>query len=501
MTTLTTLWIAWAISSFCPVADQGIADVRLMYQRGEFARVVDVGSGLLAGDPDNAELHHLVGRAMIDAGYNLRTEQAIDHLQHSMRGLPPDHWMLGWSHVYIGMAHDMAGRKQQARGAYELAIALDVTPECTAVARRRLALLAEGTIDPLVAAMQQDYAAKNYAAVVQAGRKALAAVPSGPGSGPATDNLPIKDPLFYHLLGRALIDQGERSDVPQAREHLQTSLSLADKREWISGWSHFYLGRAGELDGDLEGARQAYQRAVALAATPECVSSARFRLRHLGSDPYAGWLTHEMAYVTLRYPPDSPLAANPAAYGRRFDAAHQAIARALGVSPQTKIQVYLYTDAAQGRDITGQEVGWSDRENQVVHQHLKQTTGHEIAHCLSHFMTPAPYCDSVVLNEGLAVYFDQAGDDKNEAARRLLETGRLPDFSELETTFRSRDDAYALAGSFVGFLWHNYSRDIFRAAWRDAAGGQYETAFQRHYHRSSAQLSEEWKQYLGERGK
>lgn len=278
--------------------------------------------------------------------------------------------------------------------------------------------------------------------------------------------------------------------------HLQRSLAQADERRWIEGWNHFYLGRAHEQLGDLDRARHYYLRAIELQATPECVSSAQMRLRHLGRDPYAEWLTVESKHFAIRYPPDSPVSADIRVFARKLDHAADEICRFLQVQPRRKITFYVYNDTEHGRQITGAAPGWADRQEQAVHQHVGQTLGHEMTHCLSHLITAGPYCDSVVINEGLAVYLDQTRRDKHAEARAALRNNVLPTFAELEASFAARSDAYPLAGSFTGFLLETFSRELFFNVWRDSSAGRIEEAFRRHYRKDSAELSSMWREFL-----
>ncbi|MCG3138093.1 MAG: hypothetical protein HJJLKODD_01951 [Phycisphaerae bacterium] len=462
-----------------------------LFQQGQYAAVVEQGQQLLTQHPDDRELHHVVGRAILEAGYNLQTDQAIEHLQKSMTGLPDDHWMVGWSHFYIGYAYELSNRAELAISSYQQAIKLKVTPQCTTAAQNRLRQLNGDPLQKTIEELSRLYGEKKFANVVELARKTLADLKKE--SDPPKS---IGDPLFDHFYGRALVDLQKKNQLRDAITVLQQSLDKRDGRTWIESWNYYYLGWAHEQLGEMPKATEFYNQAITLDATPECTRSAQYRLRHLGKDPYENWLTQESDHFILRYPPDSPIAKKPSEYLDKLESAYKAITQKLRVESTRKITFYLYNNVEQGKEITGAELGWADRDHQTVHQHVGQTLGHEMTHCLSHYITKESYCDSVLINEGLAVYQDQTRRDKHQAARLLLSSGKLPTFVELEQSFRAREDAYPLAGSFVAFLFEVYSPDCFFGFWRDSANGQYERAFKKHFQKDSAQLSEEWAGHL-----
>jgi tetratricopeptide (TPR) repeat protein len=461
-----------------------------LYGQGAYGEVITQGRSLLESGPDNTTVHHLVGRSIIDIGWNLRTAEAISHLEQSMKGLPDNHWQVGWSHVYIGMAYQLTGQESRAIERFQLAIAVDATPECTTAANRNLRSLTHKALEAAVTEMQAHYGRKDYAATIARAEQFVR------GSGASDADAATDDSTFHHYYGRALVELEQPGRLKAAVKRLQASLDGVNSPSWMSAWNLFYMGLAQEKLGQLEAARGLYEQAIALDATPQCTQSAKFRLRHLGKDPYADWRQIETDDFVLHFPPDSPIASRPAEFGRRLDAAHGAISRFLLVRPTRKIQFWLFNDAQQGRDITGAELGFADRDVQAVYQHLNQTIGHEMTHCICHYIVKPPYCDSQAINEGLAVYLDQTSRDKHAVARRRLAAKQLPAFEELESSFRARQDGYPLGGSFTGFLLEAFSRDQFLGFWRDSANGQYERAFKKHYNKTSAVLSEEWKTFL-----
>ncbi len=479
------LMLAW--TALEPPADN---DIRALYEAGQLRQVVAICEQAILADPADRAAQHYLGRALVDLEYNLQTREAIDHLEVSMRGLPADHWMLGWSHVYIGHAYRMGGQPQQAIDRYELALALDVDPECAAAASTALLELGRGALQPLVEELTALYDGKRYAAVI---RKAEAALRSDPRGGTVSR---VLDPAFYHYLGRARVDLDDPRQIDKAIQDLHRALDLADDRSGLVVWNHFYLGMAHERAGRLEDARRHYDRVLINDVDPECATRARFRLLHLGKTPYKDWGEYASAYVVLHYPPDLPLGRNPGPYARTLDRSCSTISRELAVDPTRRVDVYVYKDPEQGRHMLGRELAWCDGVRQAVHVHADMDAGRVLVECLSHRIAPLPYCDSLVMRTGLAEALGGEPDDPHTEALQALTVNALPSFTELELSFHAREEASALAGSFVHFLLDAYSRDQFLATWRDAGNGQYAMAFKRHYQQSPDQLSEAWKLYL-----
>jgi tetratricopeptide (TPR) repeat protein len=99
--------------------------------------------------------------------------------------------------------------------------------------------------------------------------------------------------------------------------------------------------------------------------------------------------------------------------------------------------------------------GFTKSEYCVIHVRYFQSVGHEMTHVFSYYISSFPYRVGLI-NEGIAVYFDQSGRDQLKLARWLLAEHNIHGVSirELWNDWKriSMDDSYPLAGAFVKYL-------------------------------------------------
>lgn len=183
--------------------------------------------------------------------------------------------------------------------------------------------------------------------------------------------------------------------------------------------------------------------------------------RFPGAPPYAGWIAHAGEHVELRCHPEHPFASGLAAYAERLDAAYERIRDALDVAFDEPITAYLYRDDERAQAMLGRTLNFAEPRLRAVHMRPSATLGHELCHVLA---TAWGDAGSALLGEGLAVWLDGRGaEHHHERARALLAEGDLPTPLELATRFGGDANAYAAAGSFVGWLWAEHGRDAVRA--------------------------------------
>lgn len=176
--------------------------------------------------------------------------------------------------------------------------------------------------------------------------------------------------------------------------------------------------------------------------------------------PYGDWITLQGKGVTLRYGPQNPHAKQMKVRLGELEQSKRATCRALEVEFPETITVFLYTDNAEGKQLTGADLDFADPEHRRVHQGWDSYIGHEMVHVIAH--NALQYGKTGILGEGIAVWLNGQMKNHHTAARELLEKGELPSVSDLVVRFREAKNSYPAAGSFTGFLIESYGLEVFK---------------------------------------
>jgi len=144
--------------------------------------------------------------------------------------------------------------------------------------------------------------------------------------------------------------------------------------------------------------------------------------------PYADWQTLKQGSLQLYAVADSPAAEQLPEIAASYQNARQAIQKALGISDNAPIHVYLYPSTAALAGAGGYGGRFALPAAAEVHDLWagpEETTppGHGLASVLIQRAWGAP--GTALLSEGLAGCLDQSGVDPRQAARDLQQAGRL----------------------------------------------------------------------------
>jgi tetratricopeptide (TPR) repeat protein len=113
---------------------QSMEELKVLFQKGEMAELVEMGSLLLEEHPDDLTINHLMGRALTDLG---EWRQAIDYL-HQSTGKEAADWMQSWSHAYLGVCYFSTDEYVTAKQHLKTAVALNATKNSTRFAEKML---------------------------------------------------------------------------------------------------------------------------------------------------------------------------------------------------------------------------------------------------------------------------------------------------------------------------------------------------------------------------
>lgn len=204
--------------------------------------------------------------------------------------------------------------------------------------------------------------------------------------------------------------------------------------------------------------------------------------------------THQTEHFEIHYDPDAPLPIPIQQIASEQEYQYHRLQRILGSAPSERIVVFLYGSAESKARLTGSRntsvapVWLSVPQVHVLADRYESTIGHELVHVFAReFGSPlvnASY--SVSLVEGLAVALEPpefwiGADDQVRVAARAFDWSesdiarRVTRASSPVGFWTDRGAvAYAMAGSFVGFLLDEFGSEPFKRVYQT---GDYEEQY------------------------
>lgn len=278
------------------------------------------------------------------------------------------------------------------------------------------------------------YVAGQMDAVVEQGRRELAAHP--------------EQPLVHMIVGRAYAD---RQQFWEAVPHLTQSLIDARTPTNEKAWSKAYLGTCYYGLQRYSEARQALEEVVAQAATKNVTSYATQRLSLARAAEIADrWETLETRHFRFRFqnPSHIPsLQAYVASHERAYELNNQFFKADL----PSKIDFFVWDNGLEAQKILGQELGFTQPYMLTIHVLPNQTHGHEITHMLTHYGLQ-PIQKTRLINEGVAVYFDQTNRNRLQEAREQI-SGPIDIWKMWEhPELFPPKEVYAVGGALLEYL-------------------------------------------------
>lgn len=269
------------------------------------------------------------------------------------------------------------------------------------------------------------------------------------------------------VTGRALVASHQYS---AALPHLERVVRLDTGRTWQSAWALAYAGIAHYALGDPAKSQAALEESLRLRATRNVEAFARQTRTLLGfGATYTNWSRLETAHFCFHFSPDlAPGVTNRFADLR--EAAFEKINAFFGASLPKKIDFFVWRRSEDAEQAGLPRLGFARPDLCIVHSTYKQTVGHEMTHVISGQGIP-PGKKTALINEGLAVYFDQTRRDRLASARQAMREAKLESVSlaELWLNLRTKQDnvTYPVAGAFIERLRNRGGDDKLKQLARD----------------------------------
>lgn len=270
------------------------------------------------------------------------------------------------------------------------------------------------------------------------------------------------DILANYYTGRAMVDDKQFS---AAIPYLKRATTNEAPRS-MAAWAHGYLGISYYISDDILSAQRELRRVLALKATPNSVQFAEKYLRLFQlSNEYNDWRIVEMEYIRFHVQPDHGISDLLDYCGQRLDA-YKKINAFFEADLPKKIDFYVWSNPAQGRESLERNVGFANSNLCIINARVQQSKGHEITHILCDYGLGVA-AKNRLINEGVAVLFDQTKRDRISLAKTVLPA----DFS-LEKMFRSPDEyeediLYPIGGAFIEYLLNEGGEELLKELLRD----------------------------------
>ena len=231
---------------------------------------------------------------------------------------------------------------------------------------------------------------------------------------------------------------------------LSKGVEIANK-DWQFAWCYTELVDSYFAIGNKEKSLELYNKAKRVEGT----KNSKKRLKKLellfGFDTsYNNWKTIETDYIIFHFQ-DATAIKNIEFYVKERVNAFVSINSFFNSKLPKKIDFFVWKNQKEAQKILGSKaiLGFSNPIYCIAHNHPKQSTGHEIAHNISHWFNK-PVNKTRLINEGIGVYFDQSDTNRILKAKEVLNKQTL-DIVDMWKNGRNYSDKilYPVGGAFV----------------------------------------------------
>ena len=261
---------------------------------------------------------------------------------------------------------------------------------------------------------------------------------------------------FNHLYGRTLADL---SNFQDAVPILLKAIKLDNNKTYISGWSHGYLGFCYFMLGQYDNSKSSLDNCIKLNSTTNSTKFASKRNFLYGFDSYfSTWKIIETKNIRfhIQYPDKI---VNIDSFINIREAALLKIVGILGSTLPKKIDFFVWDNKEEPMEKFKINLGFADPSSACVYAHKYQTISHEMAHVIS-FYIGKDVNKSALINEGIAVYFNMANDNKMTQLKTVILKGNYTNLKVMDfwNNFRNYSDdiSYPFAGAFIQTLIDKY---------------------------------------------
>lgn len=268
------------------------------------------------------------------------------------------------------------------------------------------------------------------------------------------------NPLVNSVIGRALTDaQKHKEAIPFLIKGTVDNNNPA----WNKAWSFGYLGMCYFVTDNFEESKKCFKNCINLNATKNSTHYATKYLKNLQmNEVFDSWKTIEGENIRFHFQNNSnPYHMN--FFMKKREEAYLKINEFFGASPSKKIDYFVWDKPEDAKSFFGRELGFANSKLCIINSRNNQTKGHEITHILSdHGIRPVK--TTILINEGVAVYFDQRNRDRMEYARNVLQNKEI-DIIDLWNNPNNYPNSYnyIVGGALIDFLMKKGSESQLKA--------------------------------------
>ena len=186
-----------------------------------------------------------------------------------------------------------------------------------------------------------------------------------------------------------------------------------------------------------------------------------------------GWKRFESATHVFHYPPESAVAADPVAMGKKLDLAFDRVRADLDVAFPGKIEAFFFDNQAQADAVVERSLTTAYPSQRTYFARADAPPGYAIAQVVSFYAANrrerrpprlAGLCEGFFAAHAEDPLWDAR---RKEIPARLAAEGKLPDLEKVFAEPHGDAEALAVGGSFVRWLIRSRGRDNFRRFWAE----------------------------------
>lgn len=259
-----------------------------------------------------------------------------------------------------------------------------------------------------------------------------------------------ENPTLNLLLGRSLVEKGLLSD---AEPYLLKVIENSESKTWMKAWGMNYFARIQFLLGDKLKSKQYLINCVKLNATNNVTKSSKGMLINLGLDDfYSDFKAVETEHFIF-YFQSQTVVTKIEDFIEIREKAFVDITNFFDVKIPKKIDFFVWNLNEDAKQIGLKNLGFAIPEFCVIHSKANQTSGHEITHVITNYLSDNQI-KTKFINEGVAVCFDLSNNNRLEIAKQEKVKDSFKDIVSIKKAWkdaRSYPDwvYYPLAGEFI----------------------------------------------------
>lgn len=236
-----------------------------------------------------------------------------------------------------------------------------------------------------------------------------------------------------------------------AISYLEKAQNCAEK-DWQYAWVNIELMESHFAIGNIKKSQGYYKNSLEYKGTKNSTKKLKVLALLFGfNKTYNDWETLETENIIFHFQSENSIADKKEYVADRQNAFSNINDFFQSDLPK-KIDFFVWKSNDEALKILKKPLGFSKPKYCIAHNRDDQTKGHEIAHNISFWLDKLNNRNRLI-NEGIAVYFDQTGTNRLEKAKRTVEIQKI-DIKELWTNGNDYSEKilYPIAGAFVEYL-------------------------------------------------